>query len=330
LCAIVGCTKLDSGTKLYTVKTKEAIIQEKIDALQREFNVVHAEVRAVLSKNGILLDKMHSAKTECSECCLFKPESSKIGLEFDNNLVALSERFFNIKKIAFNIAKANVELQKAKLKTGKTTKEYVKLAKLDLAIAEADIRDAVASVKATKSALKMTEFRTRIGGVITGEDRIELVKARIEETKAQLEGTIVSAEISKFWLDRADVVKIINTTAKNEDDAIKEGKIELKWANEEVAKAKSYVEECEKALKTAKANIVLQKAKSGKAAKEDIKLAKLKLDLAKIRVKESKVSLKVAECFVKVAEVQARTSNIATGENHVAEEKNSIEINKAS
>ncbi|MCA6070499.1 MAG: hypothetical protein LE180_05290 [Endomicrobium sp.] len=102
---------------------------------------------------------------------------------------------------------------------------------MDLTIAKADVKVAKTYFKMTECDIKMAEFMTRIGGVMTDEDRIEdiniqieLVKARIENAKAKLERTIASVEISKPLLDRADIVKIIDTKAMQ----LKKEKLSLK------------------------------------------------------------------------------------------------------
>ncbi|WP_374134600.1 hypothetical protein [Candidatus Endomicrobiellum pyrsonymphae] len=317
-CAMSGFAELSSDTKLSVGKTKEAVIPEKIDAFQRELDVVRAEIELELKKN-----------------------------DFKNNEVTLCEKFLNLSKITNNVDKARVEFQKAKLKVGKTIKECVKLAKINLDIYMAYLKEIEADLKVSKAYLKVDEIETGIGAAITDENRVKLARACVEWAKARLERSVADIKSMNLILKRVrvetDAVKTksedvityminqekldINKLAKNEY---------IVQAMSDIDKFKSDIGKYEQDLKVAKANVELKKneVRNGKTIKEYVKLAKLELAIAENNVKWSKVSLKVAESSVKLAEiltridgVRAKTSDVATDENH-AEEKNSIELNK--
>jgi hypothetical protein len=333
-CAIVGCIKLGYATKLNDDKTNEAIIliQKKIEALQAKRDVIFAEVDNILKldkSSGLSnktknMNKSAATTTEVNKQWSYRLERNKSYIEIYNDQIAISKKLFNAIIICVNIAKAKVDLQKTKAKAGKITKEYVKLAKIELDMDKTRLKSAETEIKISKCCIKSAEVWIRTCMTITDENRrkeilekgsIELEEVAIETAKMYLKDTIDSVNFSNLLLKEAeveaDIIKTINTAVADEDVIVsilnKYKTRSRRKASEIVAEAKSYVDEYEKDLKTAKANIVFQKAKSGKVAKEDIKLAKLKLDLAKINVKKSKTHLEVAKNYIKLDEIQART-----------------------
>jgi hypothetical protein len=185
---IIGCAGQSSDTKLNAGKSKEAIIQEKINALQAEHDVISAEIENILKldkSNGLSnktkdMNKSAVATTEVNKQWFSRLEKKKSDIEFWNDQIPTSKKIFNAKIISVNIAKANVDLQKAKAKAGKITEEYVKLAKINLDIAKADLESTEIDIKISKCYIKMVEIeiRTGIGVVITTDEnrRKEILK----------------------------------------------------------------------------------------------------------------------------------------------------------